>query len=100
MLKLIKKYQNQRYQENKKNFDKVHSFLQQVKQGLYIGTICQRSLYQRGVKLCKNEKYKILTPELYHPVKSFDEKLYYVKLVISILIKMKFHVKHFAIKWQ
>ena len=34
MLKLIKKYQNQRYQENKKNFDKLDSFLQQVKQGL------------------------------------------------------------------
>ena len=26
--------------------------------------------------LCKHEKYTILTPELYHPVKSFDEKLY------------------------
>ena len=72
-----KKYQKQRYQENKKNCDKVDSSLQQVKQGpYYICTICHRSLYQRSVRLCKHEKYNILTPELYHPVKSFDEKLY------------------------
>ena len=80
MLKLIKKkkkIQKQRYQENKKNCDKVESFLQQVEQGLYyICTICHRSLYQYSVRLCKHKKYKILTPELYHSVKSFDERLY------------------------
>ena len=41
-------------------------------------------------------KYLILTAELYHSVKSFDE---YVKHVISILIKMKFHVRESSIKW-
>ena len=28
------------------------------------------------MSLCKHEKYNILTPELYDPLKSFDEKLY------------------------
>ena len=55
-----KKYQKQSYQENKKNCDKVDSFLQQVKQGLYyICKICHRRLYQCGVRLCNHEKYKI-----------------------------------------
>ena len=40
----------------------------------YICTICHQS--QHSVKLFKHEKYHILTAELYHPVKSFDEKLY------------------------
>ena len=51
--------------------------MKQVKQGpYYTCTICHRSLYQLSVRLCKHERYSILTPELYHPVKSFDEKLY------------------------
>ena len=71
------KYQKQGYQENKKNCDKVDSFLQQVRQGPYsICAIYHRSLYQRSVRLCKHEKYNILTQKLYHPVKSFDEKLH------------------------
>ena len=61
----------------KKNCGKVGSFLQQIKQDPhYICTICCRSLYQRSVRLCTHEKYNIITPELYHPVKPFDEKLY------------------------
>ena len=51
-----------------KNCVKVQNFLQQVKQGLYY--IC--IIYH----LFKHEKYPILTAELYHPVKSFDEKLH------------------------
>ena len=35
-----------------------------------------RSLYQRSVRLFKYEKYHILTADLHHPVKSFDEKFY------------------------
>ena len=70
-----KKYE--KYQENKKNWDKVMYFLQEVKQGPYcICTICHRSLYQRSVRLFKQEKYHILTKELCHPVKSFDAELY------------------------
>ena len=38
--------------------------------------MCHRRLYQHIDKLFKHEKYHILTAELYHPVKSFDEKLY------------------------
>ena len=33
------------------------------------------NLYQHSIKLLKNEKYHIPTAELYHPVKSIDEKL-------------------------
>ena len=92
MLKLIKKYQKQRYQENKKSCDKVDSFLQQAKQGpYYICTICHRSLYQRSVRLCKHEKYNILMPELYHTVKSFDEKLYICETYHKHLNKNEIH---------
>ena len=63
--------------KRKKIRGKVGSFLQQVKQDLhYICTIYCRSLYQRSVRLCTHEKYNIITPEIYHPVKPFDEKLY------------------------
>ena len=56
---------------------KVENFLQQIKQGpYYIFTRCYRSLCQRSVRLFNYEKYNILTAELHHPVKSFDEKLY------------------------
>ena len=37
--------------------------------------MCHRSLYQCSVKLFNHEKYYILSAELYHPVKSFDDKL-------------------------
>ena len=37
--------------------------------------IYHRSLYQSRVRFFKHEKYHILTSELYHSVKSFDEKL-------------------------
>ena len=61
------------YQE-KKRYDKVENFLQQLKQQpYYICTICHRSLYQHCVRLFKHEKYDILTADLYNPVKSFDE---------------------------
>ena len=33
-------------------------------------------MYQRSVRLFKYEKYQILCAELFHPMKSFDEKLY------------------------
>ena len=33
-------------------------------------------MYQRSVTLYKHEKYNILTSELLHRVKTFDEKLY------------------------
>ena len=80
-----KKYK--KYQENKKNCDKVMYFLQ-VKQGpYYICTVCHRSLYQCSVRLFKQEKYHILTEELYHPVKSFDTKLYICETCHKHLIK-------------
>ena len=50
------------------------NILQQVKQSpFFIYTICHRSLYQHILKLFTYEKYDILTAELYHGVKSFDE---------------------------
>lgn len=74
-LKLHKKYGQMGYlkcQQNKKG-DMVKNFLQHVKQGsYYICTISHRSLYQRGVRLFKYEKYHMLTANLY-PMKSFDE---------------------------
>ena len=80
-----KKYK--KYQENKKNCDKVMYFLQ-VKQGpYYICTVYHRSLYQRSVRLFKQEKYHILTEELRHPVKSFDTKLYTCETCHKHLIK-------------
>ena len=64
-------------QKNKKHCGKVENFLQQVKQGpFHICTVCHRSLYQRGVRLFNYEKYDVITAELYHGVKLFDEKLY------------------------
>ena len=76
MLKLTKIIKNRDVKKTK-NSDQVESFLEQLKQGpYYICTTCHRNLYQRSVRLCKHEKYNILTPELYHPVKSFDENLY------------------------
>ena len=63
--------------KRKKSCDKVENFLQQVKQGhYYICTIYHGGLYQRSVRFFKHEKYQILTSELYHLVKSFDEKRY------------------------
>ena len=63
-------------------------FLQEVKQRPYIiCTVCHRSLYQRIVRLFKQEKYHILTEELCHPVKSFDTKLYIYETCHKPLIK-------------
>ena len=48
-----------------------------MKQGpYYICLIYHRILYQRRIRLFAYEKYHILTTELYHPIKSFHEKLY------------------------
>ena len=61
--------------------------LHEVKQvPYYICTVCHRSLYLRSVRLFKQEKY-ILTEELYHPVKSFDTKLYICETCHKHLIK-------------
>ena len=57
----------------------VENYLLQVKQSRYhnnIWTIYHRSLYQRIVKLFKHEKHHILIADLYHTVKSVDEKLH------------------------
>ena len=73
-----KKYRKERhlnYQENKR-CDKAENLLQQVKQEPhYIFKICHRILYQCSIRLFKHEKYHILIADLYHPVKSFDEKV-------------------------
>ena len=61
--------------KKRQNDVKVH-FLQQIKQGsCYTCTIYHRSLYKHSVRLFKHENYHILSSKLYHPVKSFDEKL-------------------------
>ena len=84
----------------KQKGEKVKNFLQQVKQGpYYLCTISHRSLYQRGVRLFKYENYHMLTADFY-PVKSFDEECIYLKLVMSVLIKIKFHIKQSGIKWS
>ena len=73
----LKISKNRNTKKTKKNCHKVDGFLLLVKQGpYYVRAICHRSLYQCSVRLCKHQKYDILTPKLYHPVKSFDEKLY------------------------
>ena len=81
----------------KKRYSKIENFLQQVKQGTYyICTICHPSHYHRSVRLFKPEKCHILTADLYHPVKSFHDfmkNFIFVKHVISIFIKTKFHIK-------
>ena len=66
--------------KRKKRYDKVKNFLQQVKQrSYYLCTIGNRSAYQWSVKLFKHGSYRILTAKLYHPEKSFEEKLYIYK---------------------
>ena len=99
ILKLIKKISKAEISRKQKNCDKVDSFLQQVKQSpFYICTICHRSLYQRSVSCAsmKNIIFLLQKIQWNHLMKNFI----YVKHVIRILIKMKFHVKQFAIKWQ
>ena len=52
-------------------------FCQQIRQGPYfICTVCHRCLYKRSIRFFENEKYRILTAELYCPVRSFNEKTY------------------------
>ena len=56
--------------------DKADHFLQQSKQGpYYIYRTCHHNSYQWSFRLFQHEKYHIVTMELYHPVKSSDEKL-------------------------
>ena len=45
-------------------------------------------MYQRSVRIYKHEKYQILTTELYHPVKSFDKKLYICETFQIVCKKM------------
>ena len=85
-MKILKyiEYIKKEVPRKEKEYEKVEHFPEQVKQGsYYIFTICHRSLYQRSVKLFKHEKYYILTAELYHPKKSFDEKLYICETLLS-----------------
>ena len=76
--KIHRKYQKKRYlkYQEKKTCDKDEYFLQQVKQGLscIICTMFSWTLYQRSVRLFKHQKHHIVTAELYHLVKSFNEK--------------------------
>ena len=55
----------------------------------YICTIYHRSLYQRSARSFKHEKYQILTSEMYHPVRSFDEKPYICETCHKHLYKNK-----------
>ena len=73
---ILRESQKRRYQEKMKGCGSVQNFLQHVKQGpYYICTICHQSLYRCSVRLFKYEKYQILCAELYHPMKTFDEKM-------------------------
>ena len=75
--KINKNIRYHKCQEEKKSCGKVQNFLQQVKQGpYYIYTKYHRNLYQCNARFFKSEKHQILTSDLYHPVKSFDEILY------------------------
>ena len=87
-----REYQKGRYQENteinknieqrgtwitkkKRDIARSRIFFNQGKQGpYYICAICHQSVYQRSVRVFKPEKYHIVTADLYHPVKLFDEK--------------------------
>ena len=63
-------------------------FLQELKQGpYYICAVCHQSLYLRSFRLFKQEKYHILSEELYNPVKLFDTKLYICETCHKCLIK-------------
>ena len=60
-------YQKAKYH---KNPEVQQAYQKIITKGPYnICTICHGGLYQRSVRLCKHEKYNILTP-------SFDKKLY------------------------
>ena len=78
----------------KENMQKVEKFLQKVKQGPYYICITYLwNLYQRSVRLFKLEKYDILIAELYYLEKFFVKSCIHVEHVISILIKLRFHIK-------
>ena len=67
--KIIKKSGIRNAKKKKKSCERLN-FLQQVKQGpYYICTICHGSLSQGVVWFFKDEKYQIVTLELYDPVK-------------------------------
>ena len=60
----------------------------QIKQeASYICTICHQRLYQQSIKLFEHEKYPIVTAEMYHLMKSFDEKLYICEIYQKRLYK-------------
>ena len=86
---VLRSYQNKRPIKGKKNVARFRiSFNIELKQGpYYICTICHPNLYQSVVRLFKYEKCHILSAELYHSVKSFDEQLYMCKTFYKHLHK-------------
>ena len=56
---------------NKKCLNRVRRFCQGP---YFICIVCPPCLYKRSVRLFYYEKYRILTAELYCPVRSFDKK--------------------------
>ena len=114
--KTDKIYQRSKYQENpeihesyqksgnwnikKKNMQNVEKFLQKVKQGPYYICITYLwNLYQHSVRLSKLEEYDILIAELYYLEKVFVKSCIHVEHVISILIKLRFHIKQSTLTW-
>ena len=86
--------------KKKKSCAKVGKCLQQVKQGrYYVCAICHRGLYQRSVRFSNHEKYQILTSELCHPVKLYDEKFYTGRICYKHLYENEILYQVVPIKW-
>lgn len=79
-----KRYLN--YQE-KTNLWQAWEFPSENKKGsYYICTIYHQSLHECSVRLFI-EKYQIISADLYHPIKSFDENFYICKTCHKHLYK-------------
>ena len=59
-----------------------------------------QSLYQVSDKLFKHETHHILTVELYHSVRSFNEMLYICETCHEDIDKNEVHLRQSAIKWR
>ena len=74
----------------KSSEDRINKFKLNIRQGPYfICVICNRSLYNRSVKLFKVEKYEILYDESLSLVKSFDSNYHICNTCDRTLNKKK-----------
>ena len=90
--KYIKNTERKRayYRRNKSTVIWVEKFHQQIREGSHFKCIvCHLCLYQRSVKIHKNDIYSVLTSELLVSVKSFHDKTYACETCHEHLLKCK-----------